>query len=166
MDIDQAIAVLEEACKNPHSGLPENVFLFLTRLTPMVNVDLLIKDDDGRTLLTWRDDVHHGSGWHVPGGIIRHKETAAERISATALRELGCRVLADDYPIEVNECIKKPQLNRGHCISLLYRCKLASHPSNTLKCRGESPKAGMFRYFDCSPGNLLPVHEIYRKFID
>jgi colanic acid biosynthesis protein WcaH len=34
----------------------------------------------GRTLLTWRDDESFGAGWHVPGGIIRYKETAADRI--------------------------------------------------------------------------------------
>ena len=55
--------------------LPEELFRFISTISPLVNVDLLIKDDTNRTLLTWRDDEHYGAGWHVPGGIIRFKES-------------------------------------------------------------------------------------------
>lgn len=82
MNLDEAIAAFEAYCPDPRSGLPEVVFLLMTRLTPMVNVDLLIQDPTGRTLLTWWDDSYHGAGWHIPGGIIRLKETAAQRIAA------------------------------------------------------------------------------------
>lgn len=42
----------------------------------MVNVDLLIKNvSSNETLLTWREDEYYGPGWHVPGGIVRFKET-------------------------------------------------------------------------------------------
>jgi hypothetical protein len=49
-------------------GLPEELFLFVSRITPLINVDLLIQDDGRRTLLTWRSDRFFGPGWHVPGG--------------------------------------------------------------------------------------------------
>ena len=58
----------------------------------MINVDLLIRDDTDRTLLTWRHDAFYGPGWHVPGGIIRFKESAANRIAAVAQGELGTKV--------------------------------------------------------------------------
>src|SRR3954451_13793393 len=76
----QAFAVLDAWVGEPVDGLPEEFFLFLSRYTPIVNVDLLIQEaigeDRRRTLLTWRDDETYGAGWHVPGGIIRYKESA------------------------------------------------------------------------------------------
>ena len=37
-------------------GLPDELFLFVSRITPLVNVDLLIQDDRRHTLFTWRSD--------------------------------------------------------------------------------------------------------------
>jgi len=74
MDIHEAIAFLDKQILNPRLGLPGEVFLFISRMSPMVNVDLLIKDENSRTLLAWRDDVFSGAGWHVPGGVLRFKE--------------------------------------------------------------------------------------------
>lgn len=165
MKLDEAIAVLEAQCTHPRSGLPESVFLLLTRLTPMVNVDLLIRDEAQRTLLTWREDIYHGAGWHIPGGVIRLKETAAQRIAAVAKQELGCDLMAEDRPTALNECISLTQHNRGHAISLLYRCKLVSPPSKTLEYHRGKPHPGMFHFFDRAPENLLEVHHMYRKYI-
>jgi hypothetical protein len=63
----EALAMLDSWALDPRSGLPEELFLFVSRLVPMVNVDLFISDDQGRVLLTWRDDEIFGAGWHVPG---------------------------------------------------------------------------------------------------
>lgn len=82
MKVDEAIEVLSAAVVDPPIGLPEEVFLFISRLTPMINVDLLIQDERKRTLLTWRDDERLGPGWHVPGGIIRFKEEIQLRVKA------------------------------------------------------------------------------------
>src|SRR2546425_13357634 len=98
-DHEAALAILNSWAADPRTGLPYELFLFVSRLVPMVNVDLLISDDQGRILLTWRDDEIHGAGWHVPGGMIRFKETAEERIRTTALDELGAEVTFDRTPI-------------------------------------------------------------------
>ena len=34
--------ILNKLIKNPHLGLPNPIFYFVTRITPMVNVDLLV----------------------------------------------------------------------------------------------------------------------------
>ncbi|MDD5746082.1 MAG: NUDIX hydrolase, partial [Candidatus Omnitrophica bacterium] len=68
MDIAQAIAVLNEKVTNPSAGLPQELFYYISSITPMINVDLLVKDEKGRTLLAWRDDRYSGRGWHIPGG--------------------------------------------------------------------------------------------------
>src|SRR6266496_3256908 len=106
------------------NGLPHELFVFLSRLMPLVNVDLLIRDERMGTLLTWRDDEDYGPGWHVPGGIIRYKETAEARIRLTARRELESDVEFDPDPIRIEEMIKPIRRERGHFVSLLYRCRL------------------------------------------
>lgn len=165
MDLNEAIAALEAHCTDPRSGLPEEVFLLLTRLTPMTNVDLLINDAAGRTLLTWREDSYNGAGWHIPGGVIRYKETAAHRIAEVARLELRCDLIAEDRPTALNECILESQTNRGHAVSLLYRCTLISTPPAALKYSGGKPRAGMYEFFNHAPDNLLKVHQMYRKYI-
>src|SRR6185295_12919473 len=81
-------AYLEARAAEVRRDLPEDMFLLVSRLTPLVNVDLLIKDNQNRTLLTWRDDEYYGAGWHIPGGIIRFRETAADRVLAVGRGEL------------------------------------------------------------------------------
>ena len=44
---------LESEIDTVEAGLPEELFLFVSRVTPLVNVDLLIQDDQKHTLLTW-----------------------------------------------------------------------------------------------------------------
>jgi ADP-ribose pyrophosphatase YjhB (NUDIX family) len=158
-----AIASLEVALGDPRQGLPEDVFLFLSRITPLINVDLLIQDELGRTLLTWRDDEFFGQGWHIPGGIIRYKETAADRIRACAREELGAEVSFDATPVLVQETIGA-QRTRGHFISLLYRCRLESAPDERLRSGDPHPVAGAWRWHDVCPPDLLEVQAQYARF--
>ena len=116
MEIQDLITQLEPLIPDPHRGLPEDVFLFLSRITPLINVDLLIQDNVHRTLLTWRDDGLSRSGWHVPGGIIRFKETAAERIQAVARGELGIEIEFDPVALATHEIIHPSRKVRGHFI--------------------------------------------------
>src|SRR5436190_1067201 len=97
--VARSVAALESALGDPRQGLPEDVFLFASRIVPLINVDLLIQDARGWSLLTWRDDEFFGSGWHLPGSIIRYKETAAERVRACAREELAAEVSYDATPI-------------------------------------------------------------------
>jgi len=89
----------------------------------MVNVDLFFQDEQDRILMIWREDPVCGCGWHIPGGIIRFKESIEERLQRTAWGELGTQIKFDSKPMAINEFIL-PQDVRGHFISLLYRCYL------------------------------------------
>jgi len=93
MNIHEAIKYLEKEIPDPSKGLAEELFSFFSKIVPMVNVDLLIKDEKGRTLLSWRDDPIHGKGWHIPGGIIRFKETLENRILKVAETEIGLNLI-------------------------------------------------------------------------
>lgn len=150
---------------NAREGLPLDVFYLVSRLTPLVNVDLLIQNEQQETLLVWRhDEFYHG--WHIPGGIIRFKEVAANRIRAVAASELGATVEATPEPIAIHEKLNHERELRSHFISLLYRCKLTSMPDEQLRCRdGKSPVHGQWAWhLDC-PADLIAAHAIYRPFL-
>lgn len=156
------IAALKSTVADPRRGLPEEVFLLVSRLVPMINVDLLIQDDRGRTLLAWRDDEFFGAGWHIPGGIIRYKETAADRVRACAELELDVEVAFDSAPMLVSETIRA-EATRGHFISLLYRCSLLSQPDEARRAKNP-PSAGEWSWHQCCPADLLPVQSQYARF--
>ena len=164
--LQTAIATLREAIHNPKVGLPEDIFLFVSSLTPMVNVDLLIRDEAGRTLLTWRDDPFYGPGWHIPGGIIRFKESAAERIVAVAAGELGAKLEFAPDPCKLTEIVAPSRDLRGHFISLLYRCRLLSPPDAKRRADPSSPKHGEWAWHQGSPEKLLSVHAFYRPYLE
>jgi ADP-ribose pyrophosphatase YjhB (NUDIX family) len=163
MDLRALISTVESALGDPHDGLPGDVFLFVSRITPLINVDLLIQDDRGRTLLTWRDDEFFGPGWHVPGGIIRYKESGADRIHACAREELGADVSCDPQPILVSETIRA-RTTRGHFISLLFRCRLLRAPDSARRAGADPPSPGQWRWHDSCPPDLLEAQAQYARF--
>lgn len=165
MKIKKTIDLLESLIKEPSKGLREDVFIFVSKITPIINVDLLIKDKNGRTLLTWRDDDFYPTGWHVPGGIVRYRETMADRIDAVAATELGTKVKFKKDPLAINEVIHPSRRARGHFISLLYECKLSGPLDKNLGYKNGIPRAGEWAWHDKCPDNLISVHEMYRKFI-
>ncbi len=165
MEIKKIIDSLESLIKNPSEGLPEEIFLFVTRITPIINVDLLIKNDQNHTLLTWRDDGYYPPGWHIPGGIVRYKETISDRINAVAASELGADIKFKKDPLSINEVIHPSRKNRGHFISLLYECRLMTSLDKNLRYEKGIPKPGVWAWHDKCPDDIIPVHEMYRKFI-
>jgi len=165
MDIQQLIGQLEAMVEDPCQGLPEDLFLFISRIIPMVNVDLLIQNPAGQSLLTWRDDGYEAPGWHLPGGILRFKEPIARRIQAVAATELGARVRFDQGPLAVNEIRHPTRKVRGHFISLLYRCVLESPPEPGLQSTGSHPLPGQWAWHCGCPAELLAVHDIYRPYL-
>ncbi len=164
MEIADLVRALEALVPDPRRGLPEEVFLLVTRLTPMVNVDLLIQDERLGTLLTWRDDGLAAPGWHVPGGIIRFQETAATRVAAVAAKELRAEVLCEETPLAIHELIDPDRRTRGHFISLLYRCRLTTPLDPARRHRPEDPRPDGWEWHAACPREMIPVHGIYRRF--
>lgn len=164
MTIQEAIRVLDKHIANPREGLPEEVFLFLSRLTPMVNVDLLIKDKDNRVLLAWRNDQYVGAGWHIPGGIVRFQEDLDTRIQKVAKSEINATVEYLKEPIAINQIVCREQSDRSHFISLLYQCFVSNEfiPDNTGL---SATDVGFLKWHNTCPDNLISVHEIYRKHV-
>lgn len=146
----------------PRRGLPDSIFYFIGRNTPYINVDLLIKDQDGSILLTWRDNAHDGKGWHIPGGIIRYKEKIEKRIIQVAKTELGVGAISQSIFLELNEIIEENKKERGHFISLLYECKLDNKNYENLLKRIAGDKE--IKFFKKLPSNILKYHKIYEEY--
>ncbi len=166
MNLKEVIDLLKQIVKTPEEGLGEELFLWVSSVTPIVNVDLLIKDEKGRVLLTWREGMYHFKpGWHIPGGVIRYKETMAQRIKKVAEMELGAEVSCNLHLLAIKEFIFPELKERGHFISFLFECKLLSPPDEKIKYRGGKPKPGEWKWFSKCPENLFEVHKAYKEFL-
>lgn len=151
-----------DAIRGAKTGLSDDVFSFVASVTPMINVDLLI-ERDGKVLFAWRDDGKN-LGWHIPGGIIRYKETFHDRIIKTALNEIGTEVTYDENPIKISE-IFMPYQRRGHSISLLYKCYVDDDYVIDNHVRNEHDE-GYLKWFDKCPEELVEGQNCYKEFLE
>ncbi|MDR6388199.1 GDP-mannose mannosyl hydrolase [Paraburkholderia phenoliruptrix] len=74
--------------------LTELDFLDVVRLTPLVAIDLIVSDADGRILIGHRRNRPARGTWFVPGGRILKDETLDAAFSRIADAELGVAKLA------------------------------------------------------------------------
>jgi len=164
MSLSVLIQKLESFVTNPNIGLPNEIFYFISRNTPLVNVDLLIVDEKDRVLLTWREDTFTGSGWHIPGGIIRVGESAVSRINKVAELELHAEVTIQKGPLFVHEFINKKNSDRCHFISLPYRCRMCkdfkvSEFNESLP----DENRGHAKWFEIPPVDTINIQKSYLK---
>lgn len=156
---------------SPESGLGEELFLFVSSIAPMVNVDLLVYNKDGQFLLTKRNDPHCGTGWHVPGGCIRFKENIESRIRKVAKSELGLEEFTyNKDPIKVFEIFSTKERNianqneRAHFITLVYKCYAPDgyRPDNSGKT---SEDIGYIQWFTKLPSDFLTIQDCYKEIL-
>ena len=157
-DLENVLANISD----PRNGLSDEVFHFIRKVTPLINVDLLIRRD-GRTLLAWRED-EYDKGWHVPGGIIRFRESLHARIDAVALTEIGATVESEPSPCDIFETLQHP---RGHFISLLYRCRLTSEidPARFYSGHGK-PANESLSWVEGVPDDFYPFQLFYKDWLE
>lgn len=159
--MDRVLQGVLEQLADPSQGLPDPVFNFALRVTPMINVDLLVRNETGEHLLAWRVD-RWGSGWHIPGGIIRFNEPIARRIAAVAEGELSTRVRHPALPADIKQLFGR----RGHFISLLYVCELEKPIPPTLFHQQGEPQNGQLGWIKGAPDNLYDIHKIYTDWLE
>jgi colanic acid biosynthesis protein WcaH len=165
--LTSAVAVINELLPNSKEGLPDEVFYLMSRLTPLINVDLLIVNEQNQKLLTWRDDQFYGPGWHIPGGIIRFKELAETRIIKVAELELGATVCCDARPLVVREIMNPKRDIRGHFISMVYKCKLTSQLRSEMEAsNAEATLKGQWQWFSAMPSNMIKQHLQFEDLIN
>ena len=167
LDLNVHFDAISLAIGDARKGLTKPVFLFISKLTPMVNVDLLIKNKVGQTLLTWRHDEFYGPGWHIPGGVIRFKESTEMRIAKVAETELGINVISEKTPICIHEVMAPHRDIRGHFISMLYSCTPTTQPNPALEFHDQHLlKNKKWKWHENCPADIIYQHEIYREYIN
>jgi len=157
----QAADMMAIACPDARGGMAVPLFLAVSRLTPLVNVDLLVSDADRRLLMTWRADSFYGPGWHVPGGILRFKEPAAHRIAEVARTELGVQVDPASEPWRVLELTSTERDVRGHFITLAYPCRLMGALPGHRRATEHPAQPGQWAWFDQLPSDTIHQHRVY-----
>ncbi len=69
--------------------LPPEVLIDVIRYTPLVSIDLVVRDEDGRVLVGWRTNRPAQNLWFVPGGRICKDERIADAFRRISKNELG-----------------------------------------------------------------------------
>ena len=166
MGLRDAIQNLKDSMRDngirASQGVGEELFLFSSTLAPVVNVDLLITDQDGRVLLAWREDSFHSPGWHVPGTCIRFRETFEQSIRRCAREELGVEVSFAPEPIRVYELIRETDRDeRAHFITLVFACRLTRE--NVTFQEEDMVRPGTMRWFQEMPENMTSAQICYRR---
>ena len=152
---------------DPSKELPIDIFKFVSRHTPLLCVDLLIQNDRRQTLMTWRDDVYFGHGWHFPGGVLRHGESLVAHSHLVSQKELQATIRVDPVPIGFMEYFHKTRPERGHQVIFLLRCRIESPPNPIFRCEeGTYPKPGQWMWHSKEPAELLPVQRCYARILN
>ena len=76
--------------------LKSDTFAHIVEHTPLIAIDLIIKDCKGRVLLGRRVNAPAKDYWFVPGGRIYKNETMSEAFSRIFFTETGYKLLIDD----------------------------------------------------------------------
>lgn len=69
--------------------LERSDFLHVIRHTPLVSVDLLVRDREGRVLVGWRVNRPARDAWFVPGGRVYKDERLGDAFARITAAELG-----------------------------------------------------------------------------
>ena len=169
-EAQEAIRQLRSLELDPQNGLPQELFLLVSSLVPLVNVDLLVVNEKNQLLLSRRNDAYFEKSWHIPGGCMRMYESFSQCIHATALRELGCDVTFSERPIAVRNIIRGADSRqehpneRGHNVAVLFRCSL---PEGYVIDNGDKgpDDDGFLRWFDVLPQDFMQIQMEYADIL-
>ncbi|HTV32103.1 MAG TPA: GDP-mannose mannosyl hydrolase [Methylocella sp.] len=79
-----------------HPPLPKDDFAHIVRYAPLISIDLIIRDPEGKVLLGLRANEPAKDTYFVPGGIIRKNETIREAFARILKAETGLTVAFDE----------------------------------------------------------------------
>ena len=164
--LNDAIEYIRSCDIQPQGGLPENLFLMISGLVPLVNVDLLVTNSRGQLLLSRRNDRFFEKSWHIPGGCLRYGDSFAKRITETAERELRAKVSFDEQPLAVRNVWRGANASqehpneRGQNIAILFACRLPEdyQIENFGKQEDED---GYLKWFDTLPVDFMKIQHVY-----
>jgi colanic acid biosynthesis protein WcaH len=125
--------------------LSDQAFREIVRGTPLIAIDLVVTDENGRLLLGRRINRPAQGSWFVPGGRIRKGEHLGAALERLTVAELGrAQAFASAKLLGVYEHFyddtvfgNDEQTGGTHYVVLAYRLRLGEFP-NTLPCEQHS----------------------------
>lgn len=76
--------------------LSKEIFLTAIESLPLVSVDLIVKNSEGKILLGLRNNRPAQGYWFVPGGRILKNEKKEDALARILLKELGVKDLSSE----------------------------------------------------------------------
>lgn len=145
--------------------LSKEEFEKISEVSPIINVDLLIYNENKEILLSWRND-EFDKGWHFPGRCVRHQETLEIAAKACLVYEIGAyNKNIDPFMIDYNEIINYDRKVRAHFISFLYKYYLSSKTFLYINNDKKENNAGYLKWFYKMPENLINCQkQIYNNY--
>ena len=142
--------------------LPQHLFNYVSSITPLVSVELVITTPSKHVLLSWRDDGLYGPGWHLPGGVLRHKESLIDRIRTVASKECSVESFISCNFVQVNQIMNPNRDLRGHFIAFVYHLCIDHDPTldNSILTNGS------LSLFSSAPSNLIKQHLQFKSLIN
>lgn len=166
----EAVRILRDARLDSNQGMPKELFLLISGLIPLANVDLLITNEQGQLLLTRREDRWYQPSWHIPGGCMHYGESFEHCVQETAKRELGTNVILTPTPIAVRNVIRGVDITkeypreRGHNVAILFACRLPKdwEINNGTKVETDD---GYAKWFDVLPKDFMKIQLVYQDVL-
>ncbi len=165
-ELTKAIETIRGMNIDARNGIPESLFLMVSSLTPIPNVDLLIVNEKNEILLTRRNDDFFQKSWHIPGGCLRLGESFEDRIQSTAINEVGTRIQYNEKPMAVRNVIRGANAmqnhpnERYHNVAILYQCYLPDGFEISNGVLQESDN-GYKRWFKKLPKDFMKIQHVY-----
>lgn len=115
--------------------MTDEQFLHIVDATPLVSIDLVIRNERGDVLLGWRVNRPAQNSWFVPGGRIRKNERVKEALHRISQRELGvtideAKLLGVFDHIYEDNFLGEPKVNT-HYVVLGFSAELPSQTAFT-----------------------------------
>ena len=148
---------------NANNGLPDHLFKYLSSITPLINVDLIVCNPKKGFLLSWRSDEYYGPGWHIPGGIIRFKENCIDRLNFVAKNELNLDQELKFSLVSINQIMNPYRDIRGHFISMLFLSYIQDLDLNNKNVKVK--ENGYLEWHDSMPDDIIKQHKRYEKIL-
>lgn len=98
--------------------LSDEDFLKTFENAPRAAANLIVKDREGRVLLTRRNIPPDRGRWHIPGGFILKNERVEDCLKRVAKKELGLDLDESPQVLGVFDDLDKDE--RGHVIDIAY----------------------------------------------
>jgi len=143
--------------KNAKKYLTDKEYQFIFERVPRLCLDFIIVKD--HTLLLSKRTINPYAGyWHLPGGMVRYRESLAEAATRILVNELGLAPVSKrlvgyiEFPDEINQ-----NNLRIHSVSMAFLTNLAEGQVTG------SDQARQIKFFESLPAKTHPGHKQFLK---